>query len=988
MAPPVEPTLDGRVLALDVVAAALDRAADEHRGSIVLLTGEPGIGKSWLLDRIGERAAPVATVGRGGALEGGWQPPFTVWRDALGWEPTDAGADLAPEEAVFRRAALTRDELRRRAAAGPVLVLLDDLHWADDDSLTLLALLAQTLDDLPVVLVGAHRPASELLTPRLADVRATISRQEPFVEITLQGLSVGQLRQLLADAGAPSLAERAETIWADTGGNPLFAREFARDAAASAAVTESMSGPVARAIDADDTVPIGVPARVRELVRHRVRHMSADAQQLLPRVALLPDGASFAVLAAISGLDDDALTAVCDEAIAAGILRADGPSFSFEHAVLRHALADDFNPARIAQRHREIAHALRTSFGEAAPQHAAALAFHLWCASRVPSAGSGTAPDDPGADADDLVGLVAEGVRFCGIAAEAARAEGGFQQAARFRRMAVEIIERHHPVLRTGAEPATTADVAATEALRPLLEDLAIAEASALQFDTALDTVHRAAALHRLDEPAPSLAPFLYRAARALRDAGAPPARWVPLTEEGLARHAAADDLEWARLTLLREPVEPVHHGSIHVGRWTGLDPRAVAIGRAQGDESDLPLVVQPYEWLSRAEVDALVHDARLWRHPTARSHGLNVAARVCCFRFGDMAHAAALHDESAANARRGGALAGEVDALAQRAFCLALTGDLPTGEAALERPQLLADRLGPSHRVRFVVEVLAASAVAHVRGDGPFRLWADAARGAVTDPVAGANVTAPTLAAFAAWAYAMAGDAPAAAAVMADIIPIFETFPVRDYTLNGGTVVLGRAAWELQDPTHAAALLAIAQRLLDAGIDESAFGPVAATAAALASLVGDDRAALHLFADARAALALQDRPPLGALLSFDELRAERRAGREPVAARIDEVGAAFDRLSMTGWRARLDRWRGGDAPAASARAASPPAGLSPREVEVLRLLAAGGSNKEIAGDLYLSPATVQRHVANIYLKIEVRNRAEATSYAHRHGLA
>jgi DNA-binding NarL/FixJ family response regulator len=68
-------------------------------------------------------------------------------------------------------------------------------------------------------------------------------------------------------------------------------------------------------------------------------------------------------------------------------------------------------------------------------------------------------------------------------------------------------------------------------------------------------------------------------------------------------------------------------------------------------------------------------------------------------------------------------------------------------------------------------------------------------------------------------------------------------------------------------------------------------------------------------------------------------------------------------------------------------QAATPPDGLTPREIEVLQLIAAGRSNRQMAEDLFLSIRTVERHVANIYRKIDVHNRAEATAYAIQHRL-
>jgi DNA-binding CsgD family transcriptional regulator len=154
---------------------------------------------------------------------------------------------------------------------------------------------------------------------------------------------------------------------------------------------------------------------------------------------------------------------------------------------------------------------------------------------------------------------------------------------------------------------------------------------------------------------------------------------------------------------------------------------------------------------------------------------------------------------------------------------------------------------------------------------------------------------------------------------------------------------------------------------------------------ARLATLEDDARRAEAAFAEARVVLEERGMRAARAIVDFDEAEALSQLGAQDDARvrRLREAAlASFEALAMDPWIER-----------ARARLGAPPRrtlpdGLTPREAEVLRLVALGRANKDIARELGLSVATVQRHVANIYAKIRVTGRADATRYALRHGLA
>jgi DNA-binding CsgD family transcriptional regulator len=943
---------------------ALDAAEREGRGSLTFVAGDAGIGKTHLLDTFARLAIDRgALVRRGAAREGGWQPPFALWLAALGpldGDPVEersggSGAGgLTPQEALFRRAALMHERLAATPATRTVVLLLDDLHWADGDTLGLLRVLAEPLIDLGVVTVAAHRPASARLTPALDAVIVALRRVARVRTHVLSGVTAAELGTLARDLGIEASASDLDAVWRATGGNPLYGRELLRHTQVTGAHRSTAV----------------VPPSIRDLVRERVAALRPVTATALPTIALLSGPSTFPVLRAVTGLDEDGMLDVLDDALAAGIIRPAAPltvegsvaavEYEFDHDIVRQALADDPNPTRVATRHRAVADALLDLYGEQAIEHAAEIAHHIHHAIALPGR-------------EDGIGL-------CVAAAEQARARGGYQQAARLLRMGA--------ALAAGASPAVRAGVQV---------ELAVAEAEALHLDAAADAIHDARSTLALagtsDE---EIVRFHVRAARSLKDAGAPPEQWRPLVDRGLAMKGATRDVDWARLALLPDPTEPLHHGSLHAARWTGHDPEARAVLLDAGDEDDVPLLVQPYDWTTRAETEALIESAHGWSQPRAAMHGLGVAGRILLFRHGDVAAASACLAEGADVAARLGSIPGEADARSQRAICLALLGQLEGADASLARARTLADQLGPVHRVRFVVEVLGASLVAFVRGEGPFASWANRAAAIVRDPSASTNVTAPSLASFAVWMSAMAGDRETSRRLTRDVVELMGALPSHDYTLSGMVTATARAAWELQDETFGAPIGELAHRLLDDGITMGPSGPLAASAAQAASLCGEHDTALALLARARDEIRPQPMPTISSIYAFDEARMHQRAGSTPEQrdGRAHALHAALEQfasLGLHGWIRRAERFAAGqpldDGALPAGARDEPPDGLSRREVEVLRLLAAGRTNKQIGADLYVSPATAQRHVANIYLKLAVSNRAEATAYAHRHGL-
>jgi DNA-binding NarL/FixJ family response regulator len=219
-----------------------------------------------------------------------------------------------------------------------------------------------------------------------------------------------------------------------------------------------------------------------------------------------------------------------------------------------------------------------------------------------------------------------------------------------------------------------------------------------------------------------------------------------------------------------------------------------------------------------------------------------------------------------------------------------------------------------------------------------------------------------------------MQGDARE---LLAHIMPALVRADPWDHGQNGAVCWAGTAIWELRDGELAAELLPSAQALIDAGVRDYCMASNELTAARLTTLVGRAEEALELFERARATLEERGERPLRAIVDRSEGVA-RRMLRQPGAAQLlSSAQAQFDALGMTHF-SRLAGAMG------EPERADLPDGLTRREAEILRLLAGGRTNKEIAAELVLSVHTVERHLLNAYRKASVRNRADATAYVLR----
>jgi predicted ATPase len=580
----------GRERELRALGERLRRAL-AGAGSLVLVAGDAGIGKTRTLGEFaGTARARGALTPWGASFEGDWHPPYGPWVEALGdvarsLDPAslrrDLGAGapvlarllpelaatlgevpalapLGPEEERFRLFDAVAQFLVAVARHRPVVLVLDDLHWTDRDSLQLLAYCGRFAARSGLVLVGAYRDAPLDLGRPLADTLAVLCRQDGYEHLTLGGLSAGEVADYLARATRqPPPPALVRAIHAETGGNPFYLRQLWRHLVDERVAVRQHG----RWVLTGEIGSAGVPQGVRHVLARRLARLSATTGTVLHAAAALTAGFDFAILRTITGLPEEVLLGCLDEAVGAGLLqvgRRPGGTYDFVHPIVRHTLYDDLNPDRRARLHRRLAEALEQAHAAGTVDAAAEIAVQYLASAAL-----------PGAD---------RGLEHALRAAEEAAAAAAHERAVTLLRIAAEL-----------ARPRDAATRAA------VWGRLALAEGDALLLADAERSLVRALdALAEAGAPPSAGGELLAAAVRKLRDGGAAPEVCEPLLERGLALLGGARDLTWARLALLRDRFETLSTGAVFATRWLGYDPGAVALARADGDEDDYAHTLEP----------------------------------------------------------------------------------------------------------------------------------------------------------------------------------------------------------------------------------------------------------------------------------------------------------------------------------------------------------------------------------------------------------
>ena len=381
----------GRARELADLDATLEETSAGH-GGLVLLTGEPGIGKTRLATALGERAAGDGhRVAWARGWDGGGAPAFWPWvqvvralaadrdDDALRTE-LGAGArwvaqlapelrerldlpeagDLESEQARFALFDAVTVFLRNTAAREPLVVLLDDLHTADLPSLLLLAFLARALSETRVLVITTHHEAGPRRGPEVEAVFGELTRFG--VRFDLGGLEDDDLRALVIHrSGADPPEELVHTLHELTEGNPFYSDEVVRLLVAQGRIDQPLG----------ERVPL--PDGVRDAIRKRLLPLRPEVRDALQVAAVEGRDFQLTTIERAAGIGRADLLERLDEALAVQLLEeAPGPagSFRFAHGLIRETLYGDLTASQRARLHAAVGEALeRTAATEAELAH-------------------------------------------------------------------------------------------------------------------------------------------------------------------------------------------------------------------------------------------------------------------------------------------------------------------------------------------------------------------------------------------------------------------------------------------------------------------------------------------------------------------------------------------------------------------------------------------------------------------------------------------
>jgi hypothetical protein len=377
----------------------------------VLLSGEPGVGKTTLAGSFARDRHEAGAMVLYGRCDEDLGIPYQPWVEVFGFltehahaelvrvvgdrlgelrpflpELAGATADAADVDAaeserysLFATSVHAIDELARTQ---PVLVVLDDLQWADRPTLLLLRHLLTAASNGRFMVLGTFRDSEVDDRHPLADLLAARHRDEEIARLQVRGLEDDDLIELLTSAAGHELPEEgvalAHTLRRETNGNPFFTIEILRHLAETGAIARSGTG---RWQSQDDLGEGNLPVSVREVIGRRVGRLGEEVERVLRSASVIGREFDLALLAEVVELSEEATIDLLDAAVAADLVEDLSPgTFGFVHALVEHALCDGLSPTRRARLHRRVAEAIEVL---APGERLAELAYH-WSEATLP----------------------------------------------------------------------------------------------------------------------------------------------------------------------------------------------------------------------------------------------------------------------------------------------------------------------------------------------------------------------------------------------------------------------------------------------------------------------------------------------------------------------------------------------------------------------------------------------------------------------------
>jgi DNA-binding CsgD family transcriptional regulator len=946
----------GRERELRVLSQALDDVR-AGRGRLALISGSAGIGKTTLIEAFAEQVAAAGAlvlVGRSHDLAE--TPPFGPWRDLFQHAPAHPDRPDLTADRIADVSTLTNQILRYLTDLSDrqsVLLVFEDAQWSDPASIDLLRTLAREAGQLPVLFAMTWRDDEFAGTQRLAELLPAFARELHLVRVSVRPLpreTVAALVRSRYDL-SPGDARRLDAyLDVHAQGNPLFVNELLHALEDDERLSRTGSGVVVG--DLSDVV---ISPVVQQIIGRKFSQFSAESQRLLSIAATIGETVPLDLWARVAGADEGELLDVVEAAVSALLMveLADGSAVRFTHTLIREVLYRSSLSARRRGWHRAIAEALL----ERANPASDVVARHLR------EAGDARAVD----------WLIRAGDRAQAAGADLAATQR-FEEALQLLADGEQHVQlRCELLLRLGRLHRRT--------------------------DRGVIYLEQATQLASQSRDATLLAIMLFRLGWVQCYTGK--RRQGLLTQEQgvvaldalpAAAHARVELVDWASATFA------ARHGSLalrlaEVGRfdeaathaaaaladpsadpWTSHDARVAqaVIARSMGRPDDaLRLDAEMYA-LDRRTDD---HDAAIWLVAN------DLLWSCLSYRSDDRSWLEYLEREIGRREPQPGEVFATLPLGLMQLPLLYLRGEWQAARAVVAAAQQtefathvftqviplvlgpLAVAQGDHETVRALVQDAFPNGASIEPGDSRFPTSVALQRLAATvlldtGDLGQARQWLEANDRWLAWSGAVLG--------VAENHLLWARYELATGHLTAAVTRAQRALESATTPRQPLVLIAVHRLLAD--LDISAGRPDAATqqlerALRLADAIGT---------------------PYERALTLLSL-ADLRVSTGDLAGATAPLQDATSILMALDARPALIQAR--ELAARSADRTRYPMGLTEREVEVLRLVAAGQSNRDIGLALGITTRTAERHVSNVYLKIDAGGRAEATAFAIRHGL-
>ncbi len=857
--------------------------AASGQGGLVFLSGEPGIGKTRLAEELADQATGEgAQVLWGTCLGGEWVPPYTPFAEAiesgaLSADPEEIRTDLGlggaplarlvpalrkvlpdlpepvplqPDEERIRLLDAVVQLLIARSRRVPLLLCLDDLHWADGGTIAMVVHLARFACRNPMLVVGTYRDVELVPTHPLAEALPTLRQGTGYEHMRLEGLPAEAVHTLLATLAEHEVSEAAVAALAsETAGNPFFLREVLAHLIEEGKVYRGPDGRWASDLAIRE---LGIPEGVREVIGRRMSRLSKEAARLLGVASVFEGTFRFDVVAAVADLGEaDALDAL-DEALAAQLLQPAGApdAYAFSHALIRHTLSAELSPSRQVRLHRKVAEALEAAYGEhPSPAQAGEIATQYRRSAGLPGA--------------------ERGVRPALQAGYHAEATGAHEEAAGLLRMALDLLPQADP-------------------RRPrLLGRLAVALAWAGSFEEAVEVAAAAGEAIAAAEGTEPAAQYLAGAMYACGMAGSNPHAWV-LARKGLTFAETRRDVAWARFISF------------------DLERRAAEDREDPGIPLDTPERWEAARILQASDLDPVAPGPMMGVFASRAEVLTSANLAVLIGQAGEYTRSLPLLKVEAEAALSRGQFFRAARCWSFLAYCHVCLGRLDEARHALEQAQGLADRVGQPVSVALFGqeylsraldegwEELAAVFEPLAASTNPALSWARGWIHAISLRIG-----------------ARRGQEDVALRFLGLLVPWLERAPAWTIAFPQMACDAAEALWLFQRLDH---VDVVERALREKVVGPDFRSPTVDGRLALArlsALQGRHAEALVWFGEARRVLGGQGARPLLAIADYDEALMYVRRGEPGDLARarplLEAAREQFEAVGMKGWISRAD---------------------------------------------------------------------------------